>query len=148
MRHCKQASATQKQQQVSNNDQVDRGNTFIGFATVPYIRGVSDKVKRILQDHNVKVAFKPAQKLGDVMLKTKDGIPVEKQTGVIYFIPCADCDVHYVGETGRAFQTRIKEHMSSVRLRKAQTSALAEQSTKHGHDIDWKNTKIVIKKSK
>ena len=58
------------------------------------------------------------------------------------------CDVHYVGETGRAFQTRKKEHMSSVRLRKAQTSALAEHSTKHGHDIDWENTKIVTKESK
>ena len=35
-----------------------------GFADVPYIRGVTEHIKRILASHNVKVAQKPFLPLG------------------------------------------------------------------------------------
>ena len=37
-----------------------------------------------------------------------------KKTG-IYKISCNDCDKFYIGQTGRAFQTRFKEHLPKAK---------------------------------
>ncbi len=34
--------------------------------------------------------------------------------GVVYQIPCAQCDEVYIGETGRPLKTRISEHKRAV----------------------------------
>ena len=51
-----------------------------GFAIIPYIQGVTEPIKRILNSHNVKVAQKPFQR-----------------TDAVYSIPCNDCDNEYIG---------------------------------------------------
>ena len=37
------------------------------------------------------------------------------QTNVLYKIPCADCFWSYIGETGKCFSTRKKEHIRNVK---------------------------------
>ena len=34
---------------------------------------------------------------------------------VVYKIPCSECPWSYVGETGRCFETRKKEHVRNVK---------------------------------
>ena len=51
-----------------------------GFAIIPYIQGVTEPIKRILNSHNVKVAQKPFER-----------------TDAVYSIPCNDCDNEYIG---------------------------------------------------
>jgi len=48
------------------------------------------------------------------MLKMKDRIDLNQQRGTVYKIPCKDCDGVYIGETGQAFQTRLKEHQRDL----------------------------------
>ena len=55
------------------------------------------------------------------MSKVKDKV-------VIYSIPCNDCKMQYVGQTGRVFLMRKKEHISSVKNFKTEKSALAEHA--------------------
>ena len=43
-----------------------------GLAVVPYVQGVSDRVKRTLQRFNIKTAFKPIHTLASVFKKPKD----------------------------------------------------------------------------
>ena len=38
----------------------------------------------------------------------------KQQPGVIYEIPCLHCVGIYIGEPGRTFRTRCKEHMHDV----------------------------------
>ena len=42
----------------------DEREPATGFAVIPYIQGVTEPIKRILNGHNVKVAQKPFQTLG------------------------------------------------------------------------------------
>ena len=42
----------------------------------------------------------------------------KKQQKVIYEIPCLHCHKIYIGETGRAFSTRDKEHMRDMNPKK------------------------------
>ena len=46
--------------------------TFSGFTTLPYIKGVSDKIKRIHLETGVQVAFKPFLTLGRFLPSLKD----------------------------------------------------------------------------
>ena len=54
------------------NQQASTQLTFSGFATLPYIKGVSDKIKRILLEAGVKVVFKPFLTIGRFLPSLKD----------------------------------------------------------------------------
>ena len=56
-------------------------------------------------------------------VETKSLFQLPKRiSGIVYSIPCEDCDVEYIGETGRAFGTRQGEHERAVRLKKSGNS--------------------------
>ena len=55
---------------------------------------------------------------------------------------CGKC---YIGETGRSFQVRIKEHEEDIRKERTRTSALAEHSHKTKHHVFLEDTKILAK---
>jgi len=61
--------------------------------------------------------------------------------GVIYSIPCHDCDQRYIGETKRCLETRHKEHMADVKYRHFDRSALARHVFDLGHSMDWQQSK-------
>ena len=62
--------------------------------------------------------MKPIFTLRSQLMRPKDALGELKQSGVVYSIPCEDCDVEYIGETGRAFGTRQDENEQAVRLKK------------------------------
>ena len=99
-----------------------------GFAVIPYIQGVTEPIKRILNSHNVKVAQKPFQTLGHIFAKPKDPVTKEQRTDAIYSIPCNDCDNEYIGQVKRQFGTRLKEHRKAVIFCKKENSALSEHT--------------------
>ena len=44
------------QKPVTNSNSLDEREPATGFAVIPYIQGVTEPIKRILNSHNVKVA--------------------------------------------------------------------------------------------
>jgi predicted GIY-YIG superfamily endonuclease len=77
------------------------------------------------------------------MKSVKD--PIDKHQGKgIYKISCS-CGRCYIGETGRSFQVRIKEHEADIRREWTRTSSLAEHSLKTKHHICLENTEILAK---
>jgi len=97
------------------------------LAVLPYYPGLTDKLKRCLMSHNIKVVSKPLRKIGDILGSTKDSINTNLRQGVIYSIPCHDCDQRYIGETKRCLETRHKEHMADVRYRRFDRSAVTRR---------------------
>ena len=47
------------QKPVTNSNALDEREPATGFAVIPYIQGVTEPIKRILNSHNVEVAQKP-----------------------------------------------------------------------------------------
>ena len=72
----------------------------------------------------------------------KHQVPPEQHTNVIYNIPCSDCPWSYVGETGRSFQTRKKEHIRNVKSCE-KGSNIAKHAWDHDHKIDFENGKVI-----
>ena len=80
------------------------------LAMVPYVQGISDRLKCTLQQFNIKTAFKPICTLASVFKKPKDRPWEEKIVGIIYRVECKDCDFSYNGESKWCWASRRVEH--------------------------------------
>ena len=89
------------QKPVTTSSTPDEREPATGFAVIPYIQGVTEPIKRILNSFNVEVAEKPFQTLGHIFAKPKDPVRKDQRTDAIYCIPCNDCDNEYIGQTKR-----------------------------------------------
>ena len=55
--------------------------------TLPYISGLSEAIRRILNPLEVKVVFCPLRTLRHMLVHPKDPVPVEERKEVVYSIP-------------------------------------------------------------
>ena len=110
------------------------------YAVLPYIKGLTEPLRRILKPHDIRVTTKPLRTLEQMFPSTKDRPLPENQTNVVYQINCSDCSWSYVGETGRAFITRRKEHERNVKKCKS-GSNIANHAWANDHRIDFKTEK-------
>ena len=68
----------------------------------------------------------------------------EKQSGVVYRIPCS-CGKVYLGETRRRLETRLKEHKDVCRKGELEKS---EHAWTHHHAIKWEETSVMDRASR
>ena len=105
------------------------------ISVIPYVHGVSHKLKKVAENYGVKVVFSAHNKIGKVCAKVKKMFDcnertkkecsikhpsknqfVECATNAVYNIPLT-CGHAYVGQTGRCCNTRLREHLSSLKGR-------------------------------
>ena len=68
-------------------------------AAIPYIKGTSEAIARILQPYNIRVAHRPITTLRHLLTNVKDKDEPNNRQGAIYKIECSDCQASYIGET-------------------------------------------------
>ena len=104
--------------------------------TLPYVQGLSESIKRILTRlQNVEVRFRPETTLRKLLVRAKDPVPTSTLNGIIYRIPCKDCEHAYVGQSRHSLHCRVKEHQRAVRNGDTNASALAEHAWNEEHHI-------------
>lgn len=108
------------------------------FVVLPYVRGVSEKILRMLNNNSVTVVFKPLNVLRARFPRLKDKPAALQSTGVVYKIGCLNCNFVYYGQTDRALATRINEHKGAVRL-VDNSSKIAQIANQFVHDIFYKS---------
>ena len=67
---------------------------------------------------------------------TQSSQPALKKKGVVYQIPCADCNCVYIRETGRTLEKRLSEHRGVVK-RNDMKNGIAVHAWKTQHRVDW-----------
>ncbi|XP_048120771.1 uncharacterized protein LOC125308359 [Alosa alosa] len=130
----------------------------LGMVTLPYVRGVTERVQRAMRKHHIITPVKPHIKLRQILVHPKDQIPPEKKCDVIYEIPCLTCNKMYIGETGRQFGTRKKEHQKeceketsgtltrATRMKATQEnlkSAISDHCKRENHLMNWDAAKVI-----
>ena len=75
--------------------------------TIPCIAGVSEEIRRVCWNYDVRVAFKTGRTLRSKLTRVKDPLPLEKQAMVVYRIPCS-CGKVYIGKTIWRMELRLK----------------------------------------
>ena len=114
------------------------------FVVLPYIKGITEPLTRILKEHDIQVTSKPVKTLQQHFPIPKFRPAEDDQCNVIYKIPCASCPWNYIGETKRSFTTRRKEHMRNIK-HCTKGSNVAKHAWTFNHVIDFNNSKIIDK---
>ena len=111
--------------------------------SLPFINGISHKISKILANKGIHSSFKPFSVVKHRIHSLKDPKDPLMESG-IYKIDCS-CGVPYIGETGRAIKTRLKEHGADIKHDRVVKSALAEHSSTTKHHIFLKNAQVICK---
>ena len=119
--------------------QVDAGDgqQREGTACIPYVRGMSEQLQRILARVNIRTVMKPNKWKWKLMHHAKDVIPPLQDPGVVYALGCGDCNKVYVGETTRTAKQRTREHKCHTNAGHPELSAIAEHVHNTGHSMHW-----------
>ena len=103
----------------------EAGKDHVTYMSLPYVRGVSEKIGRTLAPHKIKVAHKSRPTLKNLLTKVKDRTSSEDRKGTVYKITC-ECGESYIGESGRKKRTRLHEHVSDIKHARTERSAVAD----------------------
>ena len=110
---------------------------------LPYVAGVSEDLRRICRRFDIRTVFTTIATLRQQLTRVKDVDPFLSTAGVVYRIPCSNCDKVYIGETRRALGTRLKEHQANTRRGEVEKSAVAEHAWGEEHRPAWDETSIL-----
>jgi hypothetical protein len=116
--------------------------TCPSYVNMPYIKGISEKFRRIGEWYNIKTLFKTRQTLRSMLIRTRPNREVQDMRQCIYSIPC-ECGRCYIVETGRPFSVQIGEHMNNLKQGLMKESRLAKHVYEEQHHIQWKEAKVV-----
>ena len=125
----------QKKQKKTNQGASNNNKSFI---VVPYMKGLAESCKNICRRYGVEVYFKGGRTIRDILVHPKDKDTILKKSGVIYKYSCGrvDCGEEYIGESGRTFGERYREHMRSP-------SPIMDHHNTTGHEVSLDNFTIV-----
>ena len=111
--------------------------------TLPYIAGLSESIRLILSPLAIRVAFRPFKTLMQELVHPKDPVPVSKQKGVIYSIPCAECPWTYNRQTGKSLDLCLQNIIEPFKKGDVTASAVAEHVFEAGHQMDFTKASVI-----
>ena len=158
----KQQIVNKPQKPQKSKPNKDAKDTTRGMVVIPYVESLTEKLQRIYRKHHIHAAVRPTNTLKSILVHPKDKKDITETSDVVYDVPCGGYDKSYVGETGRQFGTRLKEHQKDVTTvadvkftranRKASTteqhkSAITDHVAQENHIINWDEAKILDRDS-
>ena len=127
----------------SNTRRISQNKDHIKFVSLPYVPGISGKLKKVFSDAGFKLVFKSGRNLESILSnRNKPKLPPNSCPGC-YRIPC-NCGGHYLGQTKKRAVTRFVEHKKAIFHGYTDDSALSEHAIDRcSEDIDWSNAKMI-----
>ena len=113
------------------------------YVSLPYVKGLSEKLSSILKPFNVKIAPRNTNDLSHLFKSAKDPTPKLETAHVVYNIPCIDCTANYIGTTKRPLKNRIQEHKKDVYNPPEKWTALTKHTWRQDHKFNFDQVKIV-----
>ena len=82
---------------------------------VPFVIGMGKSCRNIYRKYGIEMHFREGSTIKDLLVHPKDRDSILQKSGVIYNYKCSrvDCEEEYLGESGRTFAERFREHMKA-----------------------------------
>ena len=81
---------------------------------LPYIPELSESIE-MCRPLGVKTFSRSSCTLRSSLVHVKQPREDKRKKGVIYEVPCKDCECVYIGETGRTLEKQLSEHKNAVK---------------------------------
>ena len=109
---------------------------------IPFVPRLSQRIVATLREIGVRVGMRPGRRLSSLLSKGSrhDG---DSRLGVVYRIRCGKCRWSYVGETGRTWEERKKEHCRAIRQFDVERSEVARHFSSGDHVADWEGSGVI-----
>jgi hypothetical protein len=109
---------------------------------IPYVKGVSEKSKRIRNRLHIRMIFKPKHTLKSSLTKTRPERDPQQTAQYVCSIPC-ECDRSYIGETSRPLAVRLREHRHNLQQGLLDKSKLSQHAYEEGQRVGWDDARIL-----
>ena len=134
---------SQRNQEEQANMDNDDSNQPSQTISLPWIPGVSPKLRKVYRKAGYKVVFKSGRNIGNwLTAKNKTKLPKNSHPGV-YKIPCSCRITAYRGETKKRISTCTKEHYLNVVKDEWEKSGLAQHTKDCLGPIQFENTETI-----
>ncbi|KAL3972435.1 transcription elongation factor S-II [Sarotherodon galilaeus] len=135
----KSAKRHRKEDQTpAREDKKDRRNNIV----IPYVAGVSEKLRRVFSKHDIPVYFRPSNTLRHKLVHPKDKTPKHRLNNVVYAVQCSEeCPDLYIGETKQPLHKRMAQHRRATST--GQDSAVHLHLKDKGHSFEDANVHIL-----
>ena len=133
----------------SSSSSSSSSNGRRGNINLPYFAGITEPLAGILKSKGFTTSITARGSLRETLVKPKDKLPKEEQTGVVYHIPCAGanstpCPGRYIGETERTASARFHDHTStSINALGKYKSAMLQHARDNGHHFRKEDVTIL-----
>ena len=108
---------------------------------LPYIDGVTERIECVCHPLGIRVSCGYRGNMRVASVKVKQPTPELDKKGVVYEVPCGECNHVYNGETGRTLRKRRTEHKAAVK-KYDNKNGIAVHAWKSGHQVDWESAKV------
>ena len=126
-----------------NGDRVEREEVeYQPTMVVPYNSFSENYVKPLFRSQNMRVAYHANNTLRSKLIRNRPTMGDPNNRPGVHYIKCGECDLGYVGETGRSFQVRLREHRDDIRLGR-ERNAIFKHVSNTNHHIDWTSAKTL-----
>jgi hypothetical protein len=89
-------------------------------------------ITKLFRDTEIHIAYKTKNIIQHHLQMKNDNDPDKYNHSSIYEMRCKSCNLKYVGQTGRSFRIRYKEHINAIHNKKP-TSRYAQHILETGH---------------
>jgi hypothetical protein len=114
----------------------------LGSVYIPYVKGVSEKFKRVRNCYNIRTIFRTKRTLRSSLMKTRPEGDPQQTAQCICSVPC-ECGRSYTGERGRPAAVRLREHRHNLQQGLLEKSKLAQHAYEEGHKVVWDDARIL-----
>jgi hypothetical protein len=102
------------------------------WATFTYVGKEVRAITKLFKDTEVHIAYKTKNTTQHHLQLKNEKDPDKYNHSGIYELRCKSCDLKYVGQTGRSFRVRYKEHINAIHSNKT-SSRYAQHILETGH---------------
>lgn len=111
----------------------------------PNIPTLSTKFQSLFKkESSISLVLYNTKTTNDLFSRVKDKESKVNRSGLIYEIPCKDCNAVYIGQTKQKLKTRISQHRSDCRFySNTKSTALSEHHFEEEHIFNFDDVRIL-----
>lgn len=112
------------------------------YSAIAYVPDLTEQLARSCEYFvpEIKAAMRPVHKVSSFFANMKQKLPKKENSGLVYKIPCKNCDKIYIGETIQKLAKRLDQHENECDKVASGTANLKKVAALAGHTHETNHT--------